>query len=112
HPGCAKRFTRKTSLRKHMLTHSPARHACRSPARSTASDIRSATVSPAHSPQMAARCVPALPHYHPPKQLAPIVCVRPASPHGSVSPTPTACHSPAMRGADGLTLPSISTLLA
>ncbi|KAI9500441.1 hypothetical protein GGI25_006489 [Coemansia spiralis] len=58
HPGCSKRFTRKTSLRKHALTHSPEhpksrRRAANAAIAATASGteaLSSATVSPALSP--------------------------------------------------------------
>ncbi|KAJ1717982.1 hypothetical protein LPJ61_006981 [Coemansia biformis] len=133
HPGCAKRFTRKTSLRKHMLTHNPAHVGARRSRRpatasssSSSAGARSATASPVHSPRPDGCCLgsaspppsqlgPALAHHRfatqPPKQLAPIAYMSPASRHGSASPTSTACNSPAMRGAEGVSLPPISELL-
>ncbi|KAJ2078279.1 hypothetical protein H4R24_004587 [Coemansia sp. RSA 988] len=123
HSGCSKRFTRKTSMRKHMLTHNPdyARSRRRSSAtlhsRSSSEALSSAALSPTPSTEtLGSTPPPAYQTYSPahthcsvfsqvPKNLPSL------SLGGSASPSSTACNSPAMHGAEGLSLPPISALL-
>ncbi|KAJ1997182.1 hypothetical protein GGI04_000393 [Coemansia thaxteri] len=104
HHGCLKRFTRKTSLRKHMLSHAPARARSAAAASSRAS---SATASPEFSP--APTLSPLAPHYyaHGPLSLKLVAPISPICASGAS----TACSSPAMHGMQGATLPPISALL-
>ncbi|KAJ2484406.1 hypothetical protein IWW37_006157 [Coemansia sp. RSA 2050] len=113
HQGCAKRFTRKTSLRKHMLAHGPA-YAKQSRSSSVeepglasssspgADSMRSPT--PAASPLLSVGYLTTPPSPLSFKMLAPI---SPAC-HSTAS---TACCSPSMYGMEGTALPPISTLL-
>ncbi|KAJ2654201.1 hypothetical protein IW148_006418 [Coemansia sp. RSA 1199] len=121
HAGCTKRFTRKTSLRKHMATHSPdhVRFRRQSSAVPSSADS-SATLSPPLSPLMNSRSLWS-PTQTPPCDTplhsqtyslyplqAKLHAIGPVSPTSSAS---TACNSPTMHGAEGVCLPPIRSLL-
>ncbi|KAJ2754058.1 hypothetical protein GGI19_002673 [Coemansia pectinata] len=114
HQGCAKRFTRKTSLRKHMLTHGPG-YAKRSRSSSVdepeltsssspGADSRYYSSTPLASPLLSVGYLTTPPPPMSLKMLAPIS----SACHSGAS---TACCSPSMYGMEGTALPPISTLL-
>ncbi|KAJ2347540.1 hypothetical protein GGF43_004735 [Coemansia sp. RSA 2618] len=121
HPGCQKRFTRKTSLRKHMLTHSPHHARFRRPSSAAPSSAdSSATMTPAQSPILETRS-PWSPMQTPPRETlmySPAYTLHPipakyhaAAPVSPMSSASTACNSPTMHGAEGVSLPPIRALL-
>ncbi|KAJ1838026.1 hypothetical protein LPJ70_005622 [Coemansia sp. RSA 2708] len=119
HPGCSKRFTRKTSLRKHMLTHSPDHARFGRYSAVPSSGGSSATLSPAPSPLLGAQSLRS-PTLTPPRELAthsPLYTLHPVSAKHNMAPlspsssAATACNSPTMHGAEGISLPPIRALL-
>ncbi|KAJ1727059.1 hypothetical protein LPJ72_006106 [Coemansia sp. Benny D160-2] len=131
HPGCSKRFTRKTSLRKHAQTHDPdysrsrrradrrgssatcvASSGAASPALSP--DSRQSTpgsASTAASPMLSVQYLVAPPMHSAEAKHCCDLDAAPMSPGGYSSSTSTAYGSPVMRGAEGaVRLPPISSL--
>ncbi|KAJ2399862.1 hypothetical protein GGI23_002395 [Coemansia sp. RSA 2559] len=127
HPGCSKRFTRKTSLRKHAQTHDPehvrprrrtanvaerrcSTATCAPSSRSTSPGL--SLCSRQSSPSTAASPMLSVQYLISPTSSSSRCCVagaEPASPAYSSSAS-TACNSPSMHGAEGTKLPPISSL--
>ncbi|KAJ2580025.1 hypothetical protein GGH95_002803, partial [Coemansia sp. RSA 1836] len=122
HHGCAKRFTRKTSLRKHMLTHEAGYARSRSSGAAAAAAADESRASSVEEPELSS----AASHYSSTPAASPLLSVghlttppplslkamllAPISPvcHSGAS---TACCSPSMYSVEGVPLPSISALL-